>query len=148
MPHLQRTCRTPWGDPVEPGYGTAMAPAWFRTVSWVMAALYLLSVGVQYNDPDPLRWMAIYGAAAVAAALLPSQRWAIGLALAVAAAALVWAVLLTPEIWGRVGLTDLWKKMSEKGGAVEIEREIGGLVLVIAWMVPGALLRRRQLATA
>lgn len=122
-----------------------MAPAWFRTVSWVMAALYLLSVAVQYNDPDPLRWMAMYGAAAVAAALLPSRRWAIGLALSVAAAALLWAVVLTPDIWGRVGFTDLWKKMSEKGGAVEIEREIGGLALVVAWMVPGALLRRRQL---
>lgn len=122
-----------------------MAPAWFRTVSWVMAALYLLSVAVQYNDPDPLRWMAIYGSAAVAAALLPSRRWAIGLALGVAAAALIWAVALTPEIWGRVGFADLWKKMSEKGGAVEIEREVGGLALVVAWMVPGALLRRRQL---
>jgi hypothetical protein len=125
-----------------------MAPSWFRNASWGMAALYLLSVAVQYNDPDPLRWIAIYGAAAVAAAWLPSRRWAIGLALATAVAALVWAVALTPEIWGRVGFSDLWKKMSEKGGAVEVEREIGGLVIVVGWLVPGALLRRRQLRAA
>lgn len=124
------------------------APIWFRSVSWAMTALYLVSVALQYNDPDPLRWMAIYGAAAVASAFLPLRRWAIPLSFAVAAAALVWAVVLFPDIWGRVGFTDLWRKMSEKGGAVEVEREIGGLVIVVGWLVLGASLRRRQLRAA
>jgi hypothetical protein len=124
------------------------APLWFRCVSWAMTALYLVSVALQYNDPDPLRWMAIYGAAAVVSAFLPLRRWAMPVAYAVAAAALLWAVVLTPEIWGRVGFTDLWRKMSEKGGAVEVEREIGGLVIVVGWMVIGSLLRRRQLRAA
>ena len=121
------------------------APIWFRNVSWAMAALYLFSAALQYNDPDPLRWMAIYVAAAVAAAALPLRRWAIPLSFVVALAALAWAAILTPEIWGRVGFTDLWRKMSEKGGAVEVEREIGGLVIVVGWLVAGALMRRRQL---
>ncbi|HRC58638.1 MAG TPA: transmembrane 220 family protein, partial [Kofleriaceae bacterium] len=120
------------------------APVWFRTTSWVMAALYAVSVALQYNDPDPLRWMAIYGAAAVASAMLPTRRFAVPLALATAGAALLWAALLFPEIWGRVGFTDLWKKMSEKGGAVEIEREIGGLAIVVCWLLPAALLRHRD----
>ena len=120
------------------------APVWFRTVSWVMAALYAVSVALQYNDPDPLRWMAIYGAAAVASAMLPARRWAIPLALATAGAAVLWAALLFPELWGKVGFTDLWRKMSEKGGAVEVEREVGGLIIVAGWLVPAALLRRRQ----
>jgi hypothetical protein len=124
------------------------APIWFRNVSWTMAALYLVSAGLQYNDPDPLRWMAIYLAATVAAVALPLRRWAIPLSIAVAVAALVWALVLFPDIWGRVGFTDLWKKMSEKGGAVEIEREIGGLVIVVGWLVLGAFLRRRQLGAA
>lgn len=124
------------------------APVWFRSVSWAMTALYLVSVGLQYNDPDPIRWMLIYGAAAVASTFLPLRRWAIPFAFVVAAAALIWAVVLTPEIWGRVGFTDLWRKMSEKGGAVEVEREIGGLVIVVGWLVIGALLRRRQLRVA
>lgn len=120
------------------------APRWFRIVSWVMAALYAFSAALQYNDPDPLRWVAIYLAAAVGAAALPSRRWAIPFSLVVAAAALLWAAVLTPEIWGRVGFTDLWRKMSEKGGAVEVEREIGGLVIVVGWLVFGALFRRRR----
>jgi Transmembrane family 220, helix len=123
-------------------------PIWFRNVSWTMAALYLVSAGLQYNDPDPLRWMAIYLAATVAAVALPLRRWAIPLSIAVAVAALIWALVLFPDIWGRVGFTDLWKKMSEKGGAVEIEREIGGLVIVVGWLVLGAFLRRRQLGAA
>jgi hypothetical protein len=124
------------------------APVWFRSVSWAMTALYLVSVGLQYNDPDPIRWMLIYGAAAVCAAFLPRRRWAIPASFVVAAAALIWVVVLTPEIWGRVGFTDLWRKMSEKGGAVEVEREIGGLVIVVGWLVIGGLLRRQQLRAA
>lgn len=124
------------------------APVWFRSVAWLMTALYLVSVALQYNDPDPIRWMLIYGAAAVASAMLPLRRWAIPLSFVVAAAALVWAAILTPEIWGRVGFSDMWLKMSEKGGAVEVEREIGGLVIVVGWLGIGALLRRRQLRNA
>jgi uncharacterized membrane protein (DUF485 family) len=124
------------------------APSWFRNVSWVMTALYLFSAALQYNDPDPLRWIAIYTAAAVGAAFLPLRRWAIPFSLVVAVAALVWAAVLTPEIWGRVGFTDLWRKMSEKGGAVEVEREIGGLVIVVGWLVFGAVYRRRQQAAS
>ena len=30
-----------------------------------MLAMFVFSVAVQYNDPDPLPWMAIYAAAAV-----------------------------------------------------------------------------------
>ncbi len=121
------------------------APGWFRGTAYVMAALYAVSVALQYNDPDPIRWMLIYGAAAVASALLPHRRWAPALALATAAVAVAWAAVLVPEIWGRVGFTDLWRKMSEKGGAVEVERETGGLIIVTGWLVLGALLRRRQL---
>jgi len=124
------------------------APVWFRSVSWAMTALYLVSVGLQYNDPDPIRWMLIYGAAAVCSTFLPLRRWAIPASFFTATVALIWAVILMPEIWGRVGFTDMWRKMSEKGGAVEVEREIGGLVIVVGWLVIGALLRRRQLRAA
>src|SRR4030081_402167 len=39
----------------------------FRIIAALMAALFFVAVAVQYNDPDPLRWMAIYGAALVVA---------------------------------------------------------------------------------
>lgn len=105
-----------------------------------MAALYVVSLGLQYNDPDPVRWMLIYGFAAVASAALPLRRWAIGLAVLTAIVATVWAATLVPEFLGRVGIGDLWRKMSEKGGAVEVEREFGGLAIVAGWLAGAVLL--------
>jgi len=36
-----------------------------RYVHFLMFLLFLLSCAVQYNDPDPLTWIALYGYAAV-----------------------------------------------------------------------------------
>jgi Transmembrane family 220, helix len=35
----------------------------YRVINWVMAVLFLFAAVVQYNDPDPVRWMAMYLAA-------------------------------------------------------------------------------------
>ena len=37
---------------------------WKATNALALAA-FLFSVAVQFNDPDPLRWVAVYGAAAI-----------------------------------------------------------------------------------
>ena len=34
-----------------------------RMLHVVMALLFCLSIAVQYNDPDPIAWVCIYGAA-------------------------------------------------------------------------------------
>jgi len=39
-----------------------------------MAALFAFAAAVQYNDPDPLRWMAIYGLAMLACGLALAGR--------------------------------------------------------------------------
>jgi UDP-N-acetylmuramyl pentapeptide phosphotransferase/UDP-N-acetylglucosamine-1-phosphate transferase len=69
----------------------------------------------------------------------------VGLAFTTALAAAIWAALLISQIWGKVGFSDLWLKMSEKGGAVEVEREFGGLAIVAGWLLIAVVLRRRQL---
>jgi hypothetical protein len=94
-------------------------PGWFRYASWAMAALFAICVALQYNDPDPIRWMLIYGAAMVISVALPAKRAVSFIGLILGAAALVWAVVLLMHVWGVITLGDLWKKMSEKGGAVE-----------------------------
>jgi uncharacterized membrane protein YfcA len=38
-----------------------------RIAAGFMAALFAISIAVQWNDPDPLSWMAIYGVAAALA---------------------------------------------------------------------------------
>src|SRR5688572_31153438 len=108
-----------------------------------MAALLVVCVLLQINDPDPLRWMAMYGACAIAAALLPTQRRVVPIAALLAAAALAWAAYLLYVVWGRMEVGDLVNKMSEKGGAVEEGREAGGLGIAGAWLAFAAWYRRR-----
>jgi hypothetical protein len=115
-------------------------PGWFRFASYLMAALLLVCVLLQYNDPDPIRWMAIYGASMVVALLLPAKRALIPVGYLVAAIALGWATYLLVEVW----VKDLVEKMSEKGGAVEEGREAGGLVIAGTWLLFASYFRSRR----
>ncbi|HEY4176357.1 MAG TPA: transmembrane 220 family protein [Kofleriaceae bacterium] len=123
-------------------------PGWFKAPCWFMAAFYVFSVVVQYNDPDPIRWMLIYGAAMIISILLPLRRPAARQAalpgLAVGAICLVWGAILVAGIWGKVTLGDIPKHMSEKGGAVEEEREAGGMLIEAVWLLGACAYRRRR----
>lgn len=123
-----------------------MAPVsrWFKLSCWVMAALFAICVALQYNDPDPIRWMLIYGAAMVVSILMPMKRDAAKLGLVVALIALVWAAMLILGIYDKVTLSDVFLKMSEKGGAVEEEREAGGLLIEGVWLVFASWYRLRR----
>jgi hypothetical protein len=119
-------------------------PGWFRYASYVMAALLVVCVALQYNDPDPVRWMAMYGASAIVTALLPAKKQLVPVGLLVAAIAIVWAAVLLAGVWGRMEVTDVVNKMSEKGGAVEEGRELGGLAIAGAWLVFASAFRRTR----
>jgi hypothetical protein len=123
-----------------------MAPVsrWFKITCWVMAAILALCVVLQYNDPDPLRWMLIYGAGTVITVLLPIHRDAAKLGALAGAAALVWTVMLLIPIWEKVSPSDAFLKMSEKGGAVEELREAGGLAIEGVWLVLASWFRLRR----
>jgi len=117
---------------------------WFKLACWLMAALFALCVALQYNDPDPIRWMVIYGVAMVLSVLLPIQRDAAKAGLVAGLAALVWTVVLLIPIWDTVSPSDAFLKMSEKGGAVEELREAGGLAIEGVWLVLASWYRLRR----
>lgn len=119
-------------------------PGWFRIASYVMGALLVVCVALQYNDPDPIRWMAMYGAAAIVALLLPAKKQLVPAGYLVAAVALVWGAYLLYDVWGRMEVPDLINKMSEKGGAVEEGRESGGLAIAAVWLVFASWFRSRR----
>lgn len=110
-------------------------PRWFIAVCWSLAFLFMLSVGLQINDPDPLRWMLMYGAAGIAVGVLPAWRSAAAITIAVGLIAAAWAAYLGNQVFGIIGVSDLWMKMSEKGGAVEVGREAVGLAIVAAGLL-------------
>jgi hypothetical protein len=110
-------------------------PRWFVAISWALAFVFMLSVGLQMNDPDPVRWMLMYGAAALAVGLLPGWRLLAAPTIALGLIAAAWAAYLASQVFGVVGVSDLWMKMSEKGGAVEVGREAAGLAIVAAGLL-------------
>jgi Transmembrane family 220, helix len=67
----------------------------FRIVDALMALILLAAVAVQYNDPDPIRWMAIYGAACLLSVITVVQRHVHpAVRLLVSAVALVWSAAI------------------------------------------------------
>ena len=99
----------------------------------VFLLAFLLSAAVQYNDPDLLRWIAIYTAAAalcLARFLVPLPRW---LPASLLAISLAWIGLLLPKVVGQVSVGEVFESITMRTRAVEEAREIGGLLLVAAW---------------
>lgn len=126
-------------------------PRWLVVLDLMFAGLFVVAAALQYNDPDPVRWMALYGGAAVSTVLALHTRRGWLLAGAVGLVAAVWGGLLWVEVIGRVIPSDLWRKMSEKGGAVEELREAGGLTIVCTWLSVSSLVgwrRARDAATS
>lgn len=99
-------------------------------VAGFFAAVFVFSAAVQWNDPDPLGWMAIYLAAAVACGLAAAGRPHRILAGLASLAAIVWWLVLFAST--RADLTELgyYGSWSMKGGEAEEARELGGLALV------------------
>ena len=104
----------------------------------IMLAMFLLSVAVQYNDPDPLVWMGIYGAAALVCGLEIARRAPRWMAPAVALVALAWAA----SIYSRardVPIASLFAQWEMRDLHVEEAREMYGLAIVAAWMIAVAI---------
>src|SRR5688572_11586761 len=70
-----------------------MAPRAERIVCAVMAVLFSFSAAVQYNDPDPIRWAAIYLAAMAVCIGYVARPMPALPAVLVAVASLGWALI-------------------------------------------------------
>ena len=117
----------------------------FRALDAMMAALFLVAVLVQYNDPDPLRWIGIYGAACLIAAAAAAGRslprlWPV----AVAAVALAWAASIMMAGPHGTDYTSMFTAWEMRSPAVEEAREATGLLIVAAWMAVMAARRRNS----
>jgi hypothetical protein len=96
-----------------------------------MCALFLFAAAVQWNDPDPWRWIPLYALAAVLAGLGAAGRLPL---LPNAAALVLFAVLLAlwaPSLARAQG--DAFTHWRMRSVADEEVREAGGLVLCALW---------------
>jgi hypothetical protein len=112
-----------------------------------MALLFLLAVVVQYNDPDPIPWMLIYGAATAACVLVVFGRGNRTLAGVTGIVALAWMLILVPRVLGQVAPGELFREAGMATLEIEEAREALGLGIVAIWMaVLWFTSRQRQVA--
>lgn len=116
----------------------------FRILNFIMAAAFIFSIAVQYNDPDPIQWMAIYGLAAAACILSLREKLSWKFSATVGVAALAWACLIAPGVLSRPFPATMFDSFHMTGVADEEARELGGLLIVLAWMVVLTLRARRK----
>ena len=116
--------------------------AW-RAADAVMMLLFLFGASVQFNDPDPVRWIAIYTLAGVACllSLLRRLHWAFPALLALVA--ISWAATLSPHVLGRVPFGDMFGAWEMKNVDVEESREMYGLLIIALYMVVLTIRARR-----
>ncbi len=119
-----------------------------RATRLVCALLFLCGALVQYNDPDPLRWIAMYLSAmgACLAAGRFARSWL--LCVLVALAALAWAGLIISGMPTWVPPAQMFEPMETKGGAVEMARESWGLGIIAVIMLGLAFAHRRPVRSA
>jgi hypothetical protein len=117
----------------------------FRIINALLALTFLMAVVVQYNDPDPLRWIAIYGAAFVVSVVV----WRRGrvhpaVPLLVGAVALVWGLSIMLGGPGGANYLHMFDAWEMRSLAVEQAREAIGLLIVAVWMAVLAVRARPQ----
>lgn len=119
------------------------ATAW-TVANVVMTLAFAASVVVQYNDPDPLPWIAVYGAAAVIAGLETFRRVRPVFPALLSAVALVWTATLAPRVLGKVPFGDMFAEFEMSNPGIEESREMYGLLLVSAWIAAIAIAAWRR----
>src|SRR5262245_32475476 len=112
-------------------------------INGLFLAMFLFSVAVQYNDPDPVQWMAIYGFAVLACVLefRKNVRWSFPAGIGLIAVS--WAATIAKNVHG-VRLGDLFQEFEMKNEMIEQAREMGGLLIVGFWMFILAFVAARR----
>jgi hypothetical protein len=100
-----------------------------------MAGVFAFAALLQLNDPDPVRWIALYGSASLIAALAcVNIRIPIAIICGLGLVALVWCVRLEAMVGREVSADELFQSWQMKDQTVELAREVRGLFIVTVWM--------------
>ncbi len=114
-----------------------------KILNWILFLIFLLSAALQFNDPDAIIWMLMWGAAAAACLLFGIGKGLRAFPLFVGIIALIWAAILVPsvvETTGDIRWSEVFVLVSMSNITVEWVREIGGLLIIAVWM--GVLCRQ------
>ena len=100
-----------------------------------MTGLFAVALAVQYNDPDPGRWMLIYGAAGVVSVWVVVRGSApLPPAVIVGLVALFMGLAIGRGVLGSVAFSEMFQSWEMKSSEIEDAREASGLLIVAGWM--------------
>lgn len=97
----------------------------------IVMVLFAAAAVVQYNDPDPVLWMIVYGAAALCCALYLGGWRPRLFSVVLSGAYVVGALYVLPRVLSGVGFLD--PTGQEMIGVTESGREMMGLLLAAGW---------------
>jgi hypothetical protein len=115
-----------------------------RVLLIIFGTLFFVGVVVQYNDPDPARWMAMYLAASAACFLGAFGKLKWWFAGTTALVALVWAVIWAPQAFPNVRIAEMFQAWEMKNERIEEGREFYGLLIIFVSMTILAMKARRD----
>lgn len=116
----------------------------FVAANTAMLLAFLGSAVVQWNDPDSVRWMLMYGSAAAVCALDLFGVLSWRLAAAVGVVAVVWGAIWAPGVITNAPIGRLFTTIQMMSPEIEEARELLGLLIVAGWMTVLAAVRSRR----
>jgi hypothetical protein len=105
-----------------------------RAANGLFALMYLFSAAVQYNDPDPLRWMAMYLAGAATCVAWELRKMPRVVPIAVGLVAFAWSAWTLANVHLTAPVGEALSDWHMHAGGSEELREGLGLAIVVAWM--------------
>lgn len=105
-----------------------------RILDYVIAAVFFVMAGLQYNDPDPIYWVAVYGGTGLIALSKAfgrfSEFWA-ALTIGAVVAGLLYAVPGVLNFFEHGAFEELIGEMQASKPYIESTREFGGLLIAL-----------------
>ena len=109
---------------------------WFLILNYLMLAIFMLAIVVQFNDPDSGVWISVYSIAALVCLLASKEQLHWMLPTLIGILVLTWAIVLFSKIDSKITFSDLLlSSWTMKTYAIELMREVGGLTIVLVWMI-------------
>ena len=109
----------------------------WRVTTILMTGLLILSAIVQWNDPDPLRWILCYSVTAIITLCSLIRPLPPSIPLIWGLVVLLSSLFVGMDLWMSEGQFDwgsFWNVIAMRNETVELGRELGGLLLVTGWM--------------
>lgn len=103
----------------------------FEALNYLMALLFIFAAIVQYNDPDSLIWIVVYGLAATICILWAKKEVGKIIPVTLALILLAWSAFIFPDSTEQ----SVFSSFSMQSIEIEEIRESLGLVIVAIWML-------------